>query len=67
MANALATLIVKLVPAQKEQLERVAADESRSMSAIVRIALGEYLDRAGEVADVVPIRPGGHPRNPEAV
>jgi len=59
----LATLIVKLMPAQKQQLERVAAEQQRTMSVIVRIALAEYLERAGEDAKVVQIRQGYRPEH----
>lgn len=54
----LSKFLVNLVPAQKQQLERIARRDSRSMSAIVRIALTEYLERNGEAAKVIPIIPG---------
>jgi predicted transcriptional regulator len=37
------TLIVQLDPEMKAQLLKVASSERRSMSAVVRIALDEYL------------------------
>lgn len=54
----LKTLIIKVRPAMKFQLEAQAIRERRTMSEVVRIALGEYLARNGQDDQVVPIRPG---------
>jgi hypothetical protein len=40
---------VRLDPEMKEAAERAASDDSRSLSSLIRIALGAYLIKAGYI------------------